>query len=64
MENISNELGTPIRYPSSWPFETSNITSFGAISYKKLAPHKYHGSKFEPKKLAIFLSLKTNCLIP
>jgi hypothetical protein len=30
-----NELGAPMRYPSSWPFETFNIISFGAINYIK-----------------------------
>ncbi len=51
-----------MKYPSSWPFETSNITSFGAINYKKPAPHKYHGSKFEPKKLVIFFYHLPNSL--
>jgi hypothetical protein len=62
MENILNKLGAPMKYPSSWPFETSNITSFGAINYKKPAPHKYHGSKFEPKKLVIFFYHLPNSL--
>jgi hypothetical protein len=39
IKNILIELRTPTWFPSSWPLETSNISSFGAIDIKKLA-HK------------------------
>jgi hypothetical protein len=49
IKNILIELRTPTWFPSSWPCETSNISSFGAIDFKKLAPPKYLGLIFELK---------------
>jgi hypothetical protein len=50
IKNILIEIGTPTWFPSSWPPETSNISSFGAINFKKLAPQKYLGLTLELKK--------------
>jgi hypothetical protein len=48
-ENISIKLGTPIWFPSSWLFETFNISLFGAINLQKTTPQKYLGLTFEQK---------------
>ncbi len=41
VKNILTKLGTPKQFPSSWPFEISNISSFGAINIEKIIPQKY-----------------------
>jgi hypothetical protein len=41
VKNILIKLGTPTWFPSSWPFEITNIFSFGATNIEKLVSQKY-----------------------
>jgi hypothetical protein len=49
IKNILIELGTPTWFPSSWPLEKSNISSFKAIDIKNLGAQKYLGLPFKQK---------------
>ncbi len=47
IKNILTKYGTPICFPTSWHFETSNISLLKVTNSKKSTPQKYLGSTSE-----------------